>query len=235
MDRNRKIVTGVVLAAISAVALLGTLGLLGLLGPERTCTPAPWSPGWPSCNPCYTIFGEYPTDCRQNTDGTVTCTCVAGTVPGWKCKDAYTVGYQNSDGTWSNLNQCEYGCSGGECNPGPVDNTCEEGWRCKDSSTKGYRLADCTWSNVETCEGGCFGGTCLGGKNVHRIYRTASCSASRCDYTDQDRIYQPCAEGCFEGACVNTPSGQVSLDFAQMLAGGGGTMLAIAGLALMVI
>ena len=217
-------------------ALLAVLLVPGISaqGVERTCTPVPWDPDYPECNPCLTLFGEYPTDCMSTMDG-ITCTCVAGTVAGWKCKDAYTSGYQNTDGSWTNLQSCPLGCSNGACNVQPPSDTCQEGWRCKDSNTKGYRLSDCTWTNVETCEGGCFGGTCLGGKNVHRVYRTCSCSGGACSCTDQDRIFQQCLGGCLNGGCVNTPAGEVSVDFMQMVSGGAGAVLSVLGLLLMVI
>lgn len=223
-----------VLFGCAFVTVLLVQGIAAQDGIERCCTPMPWDPEYPICNPCFTIFGEYPTTCYTSPDGQSCCTCIPGTVPGWRCKDAHTVGYQDADGSWSQLSTCLYGCSNGQCNTAPGDG-CQEGWRCKDSNTRGYRNADCSWSNVETCEGGCFGGTCLGGKNVHRIYRTCSCNAGVCSCSDQDRIFQRCSGGCLNGACVDTPSGEVSVDFAQMLTGGAGTVLAVIGLLLMVI
>jgi len=75
---------------------LGTYGLLAKL----------------MCDNGWTVYTEeYPKTVKVvQTDS-----CTAG----WKCKDAYTRCYQNSDCSWSSCQSCAYGCSYGECKSPP--------------------------------------------------------------------------------------------------------------------
>ena len=62
--------------------------------------------------------------------------------------------HENCETDWIDVEDCEYGCLDGECNPKPQQR-CSSGRKCKNSSYYGYQHSDCSWSSLSYCSGGC--------------------------------------------------------------------------------
>lgn len=110
-------------------------------------------------------------------------TCAAG----WKCKDAYYMGYQNTDCSWSSVSRCLYGCGGAVCNAQSLFCTDTDNghnyyiFGNVNSSISGYQPDVCisnsilletycignnSYNETVTCPYGCLNGACLPPSNL---------------------------------------------------------------------
>jgi len=152
------------------------------------------------CNSGYTLSGSA---CVSSSSTASTSSCTSG----WSCKDNLQLGYKKTDCTWINLQTCQYGCSGGQCNTGLSPSW--PGWKCVDSMTKGHQRNDGTWFSVQYCPQGCIYGSC-------RITAATSTASATCEegwkcYDSNHKTFingAQCAEsltpvycpqGCFNG------------------------------------
>lgn len=100
-----------------------------------------------------------PSSITSTQSAAKTCTTTAG----YRCKDAFTQGYQKTDCSWNEqfTASCKpNGCTDGQCNP---TKECRLEWRCMNASTLGFLRTDCLWDESQgtlACPNGCTDNKC---------------------------------------------------------------------------
>lgn len=145
----------------------------------------------------YKTCGNYDSDNCTEWSSVTSCgnnqTCSSGNCinnpvcsAGWKCKDANTKAYQNSNCSWSNITVCLIGCENGHCKPGNI--------ACSKDSDCG--LSD--WIEIPICKD----------NDVWQVYRKHSCInpgtfSATCKVADSYLAKENCSYGCSGGACLS--------------------------------
>lgn len=184
----------------------------------EVCPGTPCTPGNKKCE------SNIVKECRKQDDGCTTyynveycsdsgktcengyCTGQRCTI-GWKCYNSDAKGYQNSDCSWSNVEYCDGGCSGGGCIE-ECENQCTYGQR-QCYGTSGYKvciikIGDCYQWAYNDCPTGtkCVNGNCIlqpkctegwaCKDSYNKGYKNPDCTWSNVAYCDY---------GCENGAC----------------------------------
>lgn len=113
------------------------------------------------------------------------------------------------DGTWTVDEECEYGCTEGQCDEPSREEECEKGeYSCIDGSSYICKGEPLQWVLLDTCYEGCKWGRCLGMPEVvceagSRVCQTNSVMQCNEDGTEWTEV-EVCSTVCSEGQCEGT-------------------------------